>query len=58
MYLIWQRYSTAKGAKMNTSQNVIHLQYARGFVHLVMHTVKPFGSKVNGVHLVSVGTKQ
>ena len=26
VYLIWRMASTAKGAKMNTSQNVIHLQ--------------------------------
>ena len=27
MYLIWRMDSTAKGAKKNTSPNVIHLQY-------------------------------
>ena len=27
MYLIWRMDTTAKGAKKNTSPNVIHLQY-------------------------------
>ena len=27
MYLIWWMDTTAKGAKKNTSPNVIHLQY-------------------------------
>ena len=27
MYLIWRMNTTAKGAKKNTSPNVIHLQY-------------------------------
>ena len=28
MYLIWRMDTTAKGAKKNTSPNVIHLQYS------------------------------
>ena len=27
MYLIWRMDTTAKGAKKNTSPNIIHLQY-------------------------------
>ena len=29
MYLIWRMDATAKGAKKNTSPNVIHLKYVR-----------------------------
>ena len=40
MYMIWQMDTTAKGAKKNTSPNVIHLQYVAFLTSLsrIFHT--------------------
>ena len=38
MYLIWRMDAKAKGAKMNTSPNIIHLQYFPLFISPVPKT--------------------
>ena len=47
MYLIWRMNTTAKGAKKNTSPNVIHLQYyPAGYLDLLFDSIKTKASVI------------
>ena len=52
MYLIWRMDTTAKGAKKNTSPNVIHFQYLKfcSFSLFCYYMYLPFGKGMT-VHL-------